>query len=582
MKRRILSLALRLALLAGLLGTGPVQVRATGFEVNSNADGADAHDSDLNDGDCADSQGRCTLRAAIEQANNRPGADTITFANSMYIQVDTTVGALPAITEQLRIEASSVWNTADDQPGVTLNGANQSLPGLFLSADNCEVYGLFLINFTHAIDIRSAYNTIGNPVQGEWNVISSNGGYGVSIYGPAAHHNVVSGNLIGLSITGDSKQPNLAGVYISGGAYENTIGGDVLGKGNVISGNTQQGIAISGANSDGNRLGANYIGLPLVDPSQDMGNGGAGVHVFGGPQNTQIGSSGSDLAGNWISFNGSSGVTIWDAHNNGVESNVITGNKGDGVYVRDGAGNFILSNEIASNAQDGVGVSGATANQNRILANSIHDNGYRGIDLSDGGNTELPAPTITTADADGAAGTGCAGCTVHVFSDSADEGETYQGFASVDASGTWIYSGTLAGPNVTATNTDGDGNTSEFSTPYTINQPPNMPSNPSPTDGATGVALNTSLSWTGGDPDAGDTVTYTIHFGTVNPPPLAQSGLSTTSYSPTLSANTSYYWKIVAQDHHGATTSGMVWDFTTGSQTQPKTKAFLPIVLRNR
>ena len=117
-----------------------------------------------------------------------------------------------------------MWNTAENQPGVTLSGGNQSLPGLFLFANNCEVYGLYLINFQSAIEIRSAYNTIGGPLEGQRNVISSNSGYGVSIYGPAAHHNLVWGNWMGLSITGDTKQPNDNGVRIAGGAYENTIG----------------------------------------------------------------------------------------------------------------------------------------------------------------------------------------------------------------------------------------------------------------------------------------------------------------------------------------------------------------------
>ena len=468
MNRSLLSLPLLLALLAGLVATGPAPARADGFVVNDNSDGPEAHDWLPGDGLCTTAWGFCTLRAAIEEANAYPGADTITFASRMTIYLDPAVGPLPAVVETLAIDASGVWNKNKDRPGVTVSGRNQSLTGLYLSANFCEVYGLFLINFLDAVQIVSAYNTIGGPLEGQRNVISSNGSYGVSIYGTSAHHNLVWGNWIGLSITGDSKQPNDGGVRIMGGATENTIGGDFLGEGNVISGNIRHGVTILDAGSDGNRLGANFIGPAAVGSSQELGNGGAGVYVSSGSQNSQIGSSGGDLSGNVIAFNGNSGVILWEAHNHWVEANIILFNITDGVTVKESSGNAILSNEIAYNGQRGVFVSGAAATGNPILANSIHHNGYDGIGLHGGGNHDLPAPTITTASASGAAGTGCPGCTIHLFSDSADEGETYQGFANAGAGGQWSYSGPLTGPNVTATNTDAGGNTSEFSKPFAM------------------------------------------------------------------------------------------------------------------
>jgi hypothetical protein len=101
--------------------------------------------------------------------------------------------------------------------------------------------------------------------------------------------------------------------------------------------------------------------------------------------------------------------------------------------------------------------------------------------------------------------------------------------------------------------------------------PPNTPSNPYPANHATGVSVSADLSWTGGDPDAGDTVTYDVYFGTSATPPLKETigpypaTQSSLTYDPgTLSDNTKYYWQIIATDNHAASTVGPVWDFTTG------------------
>jgi hypothetical protein len=104
-----------------------------------------------------------------------------------------------------------------------------------------------------------------------------------------------------------------------------------------------------------------------------------------------------------------------------------------------------------------------------------------------------------------------------------------------------------------------------------LNHPPYTPSNPSPTDGKTNVDKNKVLSWSGGDPDSGDTVTYNVFFGTSNPPSKISSNQSGTSYDPgTMSYNTKYYWKIIAWDNYGASAEGSIWSFNTEKQsTQP-------------
>jgi hypothetical protein len=101
---------------------------------------------------------------------------------------------------------------------------------------------------------------------------------------------------------------------------------------------------------------------------------------------------------------------------------------------------------------------------------------------------------------------------------------------------------------------------------FKTNSLPNVPSNPNPPNDATGVPVNTVISWIGGDPDPGDTVTNDVYFGVTNNPPKVASNQSGTTYNPgTLSYGTTYYWKIVSWDNHGASTTGSVWDFKTNS-----------------
>ena len=104
----------------------------------------------------------------------------------------------------------------------------------------------------------------------------------------------------------------------------------------------------------------------------------------------------------------------------------------------------------------------------------------------------------------------------------------------------------------------------------TLNNPPNIPSNPIPANGATDQSVNVDLSWTGGDPDIGDTVTYNIYFGTSTNLSLVSGDQTITTYDPgTLFFSNSYYWKVVAKDNHGVSTSGPVWRFETLISNNP-------------
>ena len=97
------------------------------------------------------------------------------------------------------------------------------------------------------------------------------------------------------------------------------------------------------------------------------------------------------------------------------------------------------------------------------------------------------------------------------------------------------------------------------------NNSPEIPYNPHPSDGEENVDRVIDFSWESSDPD-GDRVYYDFYFGE------DKENLSLVSKNMNinrngvsgLSANTTYYWKIVARDIHGAESEGPVWKFKTG------------------
>jgi CSLREA domain-containing protein len=151
------------------------------------------------------------------------------------------------------------------------------------------------------------------------NLISGNGGDGISIFNPGTDDNIVQGNLIGTEASGNSALPNGGlGVWIGEGAADTLIGGVEAGQGNLISGNTSGGIGINHLESTGTRVLGNYIGTNR-DGDNALPNGGDGVYISA--SQSTIGGE-EPGAGNLISGNTASGVAIVD----GGTGNIVQGN----------------------------------------------------------------------------------------------------------------------------------------------------------------------------------------------------------------------------------------------------------------
>lgn len=445
--------------------------------------------------DTDDRDGALTLREAImlasgelaaadldaEEANNIDGApgpesdDTIIFDSSQFPADAPASIELSGILPTLATGGDSVDGSG---AGVIVDGGSRSFNCFEIGSRGNTIKGLQIQNCGTAIDLleRSATdNTIGGPAEGDRNIVSLNE-IGIHVGGS---NNVVQGNYIGTDVTGTESRPNrVEGIFVGPRARGNLIGGSNDGQGNVISGNQLFGISIIDPGATENVVQGNYIG---VDASGRVAlKNGYGVALWNSVQNTIGGDTSSEA--NVISGNGSAGVLIRGPETN---ANLVIGNligtdvsgsealeQATGIWLLDGPqGNRIggtsdgEGNVIAHSAGGGILIEGANTTGNTIRGNSIHSNG-RGILSKDGGNLALAPPVITASGP--VEGTACPNCTVDIYSDRAGEGEVYEGSALADADGGFTFDKAPSGPQITATATDADGNTSLFSDPFPV------------------------------------------------------------------------------------------------------------------
>ncbi len=81
--------------------------------------------------------------------------------------------------------------------------------------------------------------------------------------------------------------------------------------------------------------------------------------------------------------------------------------------------------------------------------------------------------------------------------------------------------------------------------------PPTAPALTSPANGSTVPAGPVTLQWEA----ASGASTYTVHFGTTNPPPVHSTGVTGTSLAVTVAAGSTYYWKVVSVSPCGSASS---------------------------
>jgi len=310
--------------------------------------------------------------------------------------------------------------------------------------------------------------------------VSGNSGPGI-VLGPSTSGNLVANAFVGLNTDATVAVPNHGDGIVVGGTRQ-TLGGPNQLAGDLISGNTGNGITLTGSDSliQGNLLGEGIPGEP------QFGNGLNGILV-----SDSAGTVGDHtIEANTIGGNGRSGVEI-DQTGVTLSGNTIglsldgtngAPNGGAGITATRGptriGGDATTSNVIASNAGPGIAVSARTV---RIQANAISANGGLGIAYP---ADPVAAPLLTAASAAGGGITFHGSLTglpntaysIDLYSqptcDPSGAGQGRKdvgaGFAFTDSTGKAFFG--YAGPGafaqgdvITATATDFTGTTSQFS-----------------------------------------------------------------------------------------------------------------------
>jgi hypothetical protein len=473
-----------------------------------------------------------SLRAALYHATDHPETP-VTFNiptsdpgySGGVFTIRPTGHLPPLVTNGMTVDATS-------QPGYTgkplvfvdggaILAESGDPPGLMIYAANCTVKGLA---FTRArwVGVAVLYpDATGNSICSCWsgvspdgttaqanpkqgiqisdgahgntigpdNLLSGNAEYGVWISGASTRDNIVRGNRIGTNDAGTAALANgIGGVIVTDGSHDNVIGG-----GNVISGNANAGIRLTGAGVDGNLVHDNLLGVNAAGTAA-LPNSFVGLYAIEGAGGNTI--SGNVIAGNGIGFG--YGLVIADPGSDGnvVEGNLIgvlrngaaAGNAFSGLAIWGGAQNSTVSgNLIGGQSGYGIALYDNPTIGHTLRANSISGNGFGGIAIGPANHSQA-APALSSAVA-GAAGITVAGSLtsapdtifrIEFFASMAPgdgSGTTYLGAANdvaTDVGGLASFNSelpvaVLAGKVITATATHlTTQDTSAFSLPVTV------------------------------------------------------------------------------------------------------------------
>lgn len=440
----------------------------------------------------AANSGAGTLRQALLDSNQTTNAEVIRFNVAGGCPATITLTTpLPTVTSPVTIDGFS-------QPGSSPNESSTAYDGVHcVKVRSGEA--------SHALRLQPPADRL-QTVRG----LQFEGFTDAQVIVEGAGSARVQGNVFTRYVVVGAVQP-LDAIRVTG-ADGTEIGGDDAGQRNRIAYAQEAGVHLAGGAA--RIVRNNLIGLH-ADGYGDGGNG-VGIHVVDGV--------GDQILDNVIGHSGAQGILVEGAASSDleIEGNDIgwslvanpdqvpsrdAGNATNGIRIAAGTSHRVASNRIAYNGTDGLVVL-AAADRTHIVTNRIHDNAQLGIDLSPdgvdpqdsdltddgtGGNDGQNFPVLTAAA--GSEQEGVVTGTLNSLSGSYrvllyasancdasghGEGEGYiggvtvviptvadlpvDGTASFSADvGNVFYGPGLIGKAITATASDDDGNTSEFS-----------------------------------------------------------------------------------------------------------------------
>lgn len=344
----------------------------------------DYQDVDLADKFCADQNGNCTLRAAIENANKYPEKTEVHFdipeIGPHRITLDKN---LPTITETIFLDATTQKFYQPGCPQIIIDGTG--VPWVsekeIIENEDSTPTGFKL-------DGNSNGSLIKGFVIGGFGgkFIDSNGktekfsfGMGIMIKAEKVH---IESNFIGVDSDGITKFGNLFGIALY--SDNNTIGSYDFKKRNLISGN-EEGILISSQNNKiiGNYVGTDWrgegeveqrtglgftvIGINNLTDSNLISGNNIGIHVAGNKNSFLNNIIGSNLDQTKFFPNQEKGIIIESSTENVVglpgQGNVIVGNE-VGLYFEDtrlggklisyAKKNHVVENYFGTNKQENL------------------------------------------------------------------------------------------------------------------------------------------------------------------------------------------------------------------------------------